>query len=218
MLNRTAAAVLVGQTVLSAESVAEIRRLLSRREGARTSRRKPLRAGRVARGVQGTAGHLGRQLADGARELDGDVAAERGVLPEGLVFRRAELREHPCRQPGRPQGAQDSDPRHGDDLQNRRRAERRPVAASLSLPDERHHQLLQAELHRRKPSVQSRLRLHQLRISPAAAREAARQLSAAVQQRHANADDLLESSGGAVELRQLPRGCTCRTHGRSAAV
>ncbi len=45
------------------------------------------------------------------------------------------------------------------------------------------HQLLQAELPRRQPSVQGRVRLHQLRISPAAAREAAGQLPAAVQQR-----------------------------------
>ena len=67
-----------------------------------------------------------------------DVAAERGVLPEGLVFRRAELTRTSVPATRRPEGAQDSDARHDDDLQNRRRAERRPVAASLSLPDERH--------------------------------------------------------------------------------
>ena len=46
--------------------------------------------------------------------------------------------------------------------------------------------------------------LHQFRIPPAAARQAAWQLSAAVQQRRRDPDHHLEPSGAAAELRQLP--------------
>ena len=63
------AAVLVGKAVVSDESVAQIRRVLPRREGARTPGRQPVRAGRVAGSVRRPAGNVGRQLAGGARQF-----------------------------------------------------------------------------------------------------------------------------------------------------
>ena len=130
--------------------------------------------------------------------------AERRLLPEGVVFRRALVRQHPGRQ--RRHRAVHKIPTLDTftQLTDRRCDERRPVAASLSLSHEGDRQLLQAGLPRRQPSVQGRVRLHQFRIPPAPARQAAWELRAPVQQRRRDPDHHLQLSRTAAELRQLP--------------